>query len=188
MIKHELRQDEGLLLITPEGALEASDFQELARELDPYLERNGKLHGVLIHAHAFPGWQDLAALVSHLKFLRDHHKRIEKVAVVMDGGLGTLLPGIASHFVHADVRHFENTNYRGALEWLSDGAQPILLTAAEMVWLKRLENANDIEAVPAMIASNLIRLELAEPGASGRIVLTRKGANHLFHYRDRTPR
>ena len=186
MIKHELRQDQGLLLITPEGALEASDFQELARELDPYLERNGKLHGVLIHAHAFPGWKDLAALVSHLKFLRDHHKRIEKVAVVMDGAFATLLPGIASHFVHADVRHL--TNYRGALEWLSDGAQPILLTAAEMVWLKRLENANDVEAVPAMIASNLIRLELAEPGASGRMVLTRKGANHLFHHRDTTPR
>ena len=57
-----------------------------------------------------------------------------------------------------------------------------------MVWLKRLENANDVEAVPAMIASNLIRLELAEPGASGRIVITRKGANHLFHYRDKIPR
>lgn len=188
MIKHELRQDEGLLILSPEGALEAPDFQELAQELDPYLERNGKLHGLLIHAHAFPGWKDFVALVSHFKFLRDHHKQIEKVAVVMDGGVGTLLPGIANHFVHADVRHFENTQYRSALEWLSDGAQPILLTAAEMVWLKRLENANDVEAVPAMIASNLIRLELAEPGASGRIVITRKGANHLFHHRDRTPR
>lgn len=188
MIKHELRRDEGLLLIIPEGALESSDFQGLARELDPYLEQNGKLHGVLIHAQAFPGWKDFAAFVSHLKFLKDHHERIEKVAVVMDGGLGTVLPGIASHFVHAEVRHFENSRYRSALEWLSDGAQPILLTAAETAWLKRLENATGVEDVPAMIASNLIRLGLAEPSASGGIVITGKGANHLFHYRDKNPR
>lgn len=188
MITHELRRDEGLLLVVPAGALEASDFEGLAQELDPYLENNGRLHGVLIHAQEFPGWKDFGALVAHLKFVKHHHERIEKVAIVMDRGPGTVLSDIASHFVRAEVRHFENSHYRGALEWLSDGAQPILLTGAETAWLKRLENATSVEDVPAMIASNLIRLGLAEPSASGGIVVTGKGANHLFHYRDKNPR
>ena len=54
MIHHELRQAEGILIISPESPLEASDFESLAREIDPYIEANGKLHGVMIDAHALP--------------------------------------------------------------------------------------------------------------------------------------
>jgi hypothetical protein len=56
MVDYDLLQHEGIVIIRPEGSLEASDFQNIAREIDPYIEANGKLHGVMIDAASFPGW------------------------------------------------------------------------------------------------------------------------------------
>lgn len=41
MVKHELLREEGILIIRPEGSLEASDFQNIAQEIDPYIEAKG---------------------------------------------------------------------------------------------------------------------------------------------------
>ena len=84
MVNHELLRDEGILIIRPEGSLEASDFQAIAQEIDPYIEAHGKLHGLLIDAAAFPGWKDFAALLAHFKFVKGHHQKIEKIAAVSD--------------------------------------------------------------------------------------------------------
>ena len=65
MIDYELRAGDGILVIRPQGSLEAADFQRIAAEVDPYLEAHGKLQGVMIEAKAFPGWKDFAALVAH---------------------------------------------------------------------------------------------------------------------------
>jgi SpoIIAA-like len=118
MVDHDLRRDEGILVIRLEGSLEAADFQKIAQEIDPYIEANGKLHGVLIDAESFPGWKDLAALVAHLRFAREHHRKIEKVAVVSDSNFLTLAPQIAGHFVQADVRRFSHSQIEQALAWL----------------------------------------------------------------------
>ncbi len=118
MLKHELRQDDGILVLHPEGPLEAADFITLARDVDAYLARHGTLHGVLIRAASFPGWKDFGALLAHLKFVTAHHQRIEKVAVVADGAFANVMPGIANHFIHAQVRHFELTREDAAWTWL----------------------------------------------------------------------
>ena len=120
MIDHELLREEGILVIRPEGSLEAADFQNIAHEIDPYIEANGKLHGVLIDAESFPGWKDLAALVAHLKFAREHHRKIEKIAIVTNSNFLTLAPQIAGHFVQADVRHFAYSQMNEALAWLKN--------------------------------------------------------------------
>jgi hypothetical protein len=118
MLKHELRQDDGILTLHPEGPLEAADFTTLTSEVDAYLARQGTLRGVLIRAKSFPGWKDFGALLAHLKFLKDHLQRIEKVAVVADGALANIMPNIANHFVHAQVQHFDLTREDAAWVWL----------------------------------------------------------------------
>ena len=120
MVDHELRRDEGILVMRPKGSLEAADFQKIAQEIDPYIEANGKLQGVLIDAESFPGWKDLAALVAHLRFAREHHRKIEKVALVTDSNFLTLAPQIAGHFVQADVRRFSHSQMDEALAWLRE--------------------------------------------------------------------
>jgi hypothetical protein len=118
MINYELLHDEGILVLHPEGLLEAADFMTITSHLDPYLARHGKLHGVLIHAKSFPGWINFAAMLAHLKFLKEHVQKIEKVAVVADGALANIIPSIANHFVHAQVQHFDFVHEDDAWDWL----------------------------------------------------------------------
>ncbi|MEJ2230118.1 MAG: STAS/SEC14 domain-containing protein [Nitrospirales bacterium] len=120
MISHELLSERGILIVIPEGPLEKNDFEALARDVDPYIEAQGKLNGLLISARLFPGWKDFAALVSHLRFVKNHHQKIRKVAAVTDSGFLSILPHIANHFVAAEVKHFEYGDKDRALAWLSD--------------------------------------------------------------------
>ena len=119
MLKYELRQGDGILVLHPEGPLEAADFTTLASDLDDYRERHGKLRGVLIRAKSYPGWKDFDALLAHLKFVKEHHRGIEKVAVVADGVIANLMPNIANHFVHAQVRQFDFADEAAAWAWLT---------------------------------------------------------------------
>jgi hypothetical protein len=118
MVEHELLRAEGILVIHPKGRLEAADFEKLAQEIDPYIEANGKLHGLMIEAESFPGWTGFGALIAHFTFVRDHHRKIEKVAVVSDSTFLSVAPRFASHFVHANLRHFAHDQRDAALAWL----------------------------------------------------------------------
>ena len=118
MLNHELRHDDGILVLNPEGPLEAADFTTLASQVDAYLESHAKLHGVLIHAKSFPGWKDFGAMLAHMKFLKEHIQKIEKVAVVADGAVANIMPNIANHFVHAQVQHFDFEHEDQAWVWL----------------------------------------------------------------------
>ena len=120
MISHEFLRDRGILIVTPEGPLEKADFEVIGREVDPYIEAQGQLNGLLISAKSFPGWKDFAALVSHLRFVKNHHQKIQKVAAVTDSGFLSILPHIANHFVAAEVKHFDFRDKDRALEWLSE--------------------------------------------------------------------
>lgn len=120
MLHHELMQDEGILLLRPQGPLQASDFESVAKTVDPYIERKGGLRGVMIEARAFPGWDSVAALMSHMRFVRDHHRLIAKIAAVSDSPLLSAAPHFAKHFVKAEVRHFSENNRESALSWLRE--------------------------------------------------------------------
>lgn len=121
MIRHELLRNEGILIVEPQAPLAAADFATLVKEVDPYIEQHGQLHGLLICAASFPGWSDCAGFVSHIRFVKDHHEKIKKVAAVTDHGFLALLPRVAGHFVDADVRHFPLAEKEDALAWLGGG-------------------------------------------------------------------
>lgn len=118
MINYELRHDQGILVLHPDGPLEDEDFFSITSQVDTYLVGHGKLRGVLIHAKSFLGWKDFAAMLAHLKFLKEHIRKIEKVAVVADGALANIMPNIAKHFVHAQVRHFDYPREDAAWDWI----------------------------------------------------------------------
>jgi len=118
MIHHELMKNDAILIVTPKNKLESQDFDNLAKEVDPYLEDRGGLKGLMIYTESFPGWSDFAALISHLKFIKNHHQKIARIAAVTDGRIVSILPRIADHFVDAEVKHFEYEDNASALEWL----------------------------------------------------------------------
>lgn len=61
----------------------------------------------MIYTESLPGWSDFAALISHLKFVKNHHQKIAKIAALTDGMVISFLPRIADCFVDAEVKHFD---------------------------------------------------------------------------------
>jgi len=121
MIEHELLPGRGILIVKPAGALRAEDFAALAAAVDPFIEQRGGLKGLMIDAPSFPGWENFAALLSHLRFVRDHHRRIRRIAVVSDSAFLAVAPKIANHFVSAEIRAFDTADRTAALAWIEAG-------------------------------------------------------------------
>ena len=118
MIEFELLRHAGVLIVAPKEALTVEDFRAISRTVDPYISENGKLTGLLIQAPAFPGWDSLGALVEHMSFVRDHHRKIERVAVVTDSAILKIAPRIVEHFAHPEFKVFRNDEKANALAWL----------------------------------------------------------------------
>jgi hypothetical protein len=120
MIEHTLDTAHSILHVRPTSALAKEDFEQLARTVDPYIEARGGLAGLIVEARAFPGWDSLGAMAAHLRFVRDHHRRIRKVAVVTDAVLGDLAETLASHFVSATIKHFPAGQVEAARAWIME--------------------------------------------------------------------
>ena len=123
MISFDLLRYRGILVVRPESALEAGDFHKLAQAVDPYIADRGALTGLLIDASSFPGWESFAALIEHLKFVRDHHRKIRRVAAVTESSILKFAPKIAAHFAQPEIKVFGSGERAEALAWLESGNQ-----------------------------------------------------------------
>jgi hypothetical protein len=114
MVEFELLRDAGVLIVAPKEALTAEDFRAISSTVDPYIGENGKLTGLLLEATSFPGWDSLGAVIEHMKFVRGHHRKIERVAVVTDSTILTWAPKIAEHFAHPEFKVFKSQDRAAA--------------------------------------------------------------------------
>ena len=117
-ILYEINRVDGILIVTPIDPLEASDFPGLVREVDRDIEEKGKLSGLMIYAEAFPGWDSFAAFLPQLKFVKNDHLIIRKIAAVTGSGFLSIMPQVANHFVQAELRCFDYADRDVALDWL----------------------------------------------------------------------
>lgn len=118
MIEYDLDKEHSILHVQPKSSLEQDDFVKLAKAVDPYIEATGGLAGLVIEAPAFPGWESFGAMVTHFRFVRDHHKRVKRIAVVTDSSMGDVAERLASHFVSAEIRHFPAGQIEAARQWI----------------------------------------------------------------------
>jgi tRNA U38,U39,U40 pseudouridine synthase TruA len=119
MLNYELNRVEGILTLNPIGPLESTDFEKLVREVDPYIREKGQLDGLMIYAKSFPGWDNFAAFLSHMKFVKNHHQKVKKIAAVTGSSFLSIMPQVANHFIRAEVRHFDYDDKDAALNWLT---------------------------------------------------------------------
>jgi hypothetical protein len=110
-----------VLVVEVRQPLRAQDFDALAATTDDWIEANGDLPGIVIHARDFPGCQNLGGLIRHLRFVRDHHRRVRRVALASDSRLADLAPRLAEHFVQAEIRRFGYEELGDAVAW-AEGA------------------------------------------------------------------
>jgi hypothetical protein len=118
MLEHSLDAGTSILYLRPKGALAKEDFAQLARVVDPHIEKTGGLAGLILEAAKFPGWDSVGALAAHLRFVREHHKHVRKLAIVTDSALGNLGEKLASHFVAAEIKHFPAGQLEAAKRWV----------------------------------------------------------------------
>ena len=115
-LKFELRNN-GVLIIRPDGPLRREDFDQLSEVIDPWIETHDRLHGLVVCIKKFPGWENFGSFVRHIDFVKGHHRKIRRVALVVDGALPDLMAKFASHFVEAEVKHFQIPEENRAIEW-----------------------------------------------------------------------
>jgi hypothetical protein len=120
-LTHRLLPESGVLVVEPTGPLRSEDFDTLALIIDPWIEVHGDLRGVVVHTREFPGWENLGSFLRHLRFVRDHHRRIRRVALCVEGTMAELVPRVAEHFVDAELRHFAYDDVDRAIDWASQG-------------------------------------------------------------------
>ena len=118
MLCHELDRESGVLLVQPDGRLKRDDFLSLAAVVDPFILDTGSLRGLIIHVETFPGWENLIGMVEHFRFVREHHKKITKIALVTDNKLEKFMPKIMEHFVSAKISLFPYSDLDGAKLWV----------------------------------------------------------------------
>ena len=117
MIDHTLDTAASILSVRLRSPLAKEDFEGLAKAIDPYIEKAGGLAAVVVEAPKFPAWDSFGALAAHLRFVRDHHKRIRKLAIVTDSPMGNVAEKLASHFVAAQIKHFPVAEAQAARRW-----------------------------------------------------------------------
>lgn len=122
MLDYELDHANGILVVKPHGPLQAEDFKRLVADVDPFIEEKGGLNGLMIYTESLPGWESFAAFLSHMRFVSDHHRKIRRLAAVTDSGFLSIMPMVASHFVHAEIRHFDFDKREEAMDWLKSGS------------------------------------------------------------------
>jgi hypothetical protein len=55
--------------------------------------------------------------VRHIQFVRDHHRKVERIALAADGMLASLAPRLGEHFVRAEVKTFRYDEVDVAVMW-----------------------------------------------------------------------
>lgn len=117
MIDLKARESEGVVEVTVHGKLESIDFEKAGPIVDDMIEHQGKIKGLVLNITDFHGWEGLHALLTHLRFVKAHHRFIERVAAVGDKKWQELLPNLVSHFVKAEPRYFPVEKIEDAREW-----------------------------------------------------------------------
>jgi len=118
MLNVELDKVTGIATLRPDGALSENDFESASIVIDPFIEKSGKLRGLIISTKTFPGWGSFGSLIKHFKFVKEHHKKVSHVALVTDSVLGDFAEKIAEHFVSAEIKHFTFDELGNAQSWI----------------------------------------------------------------------
>ncbi len=113
-----LDEKKSIVILKPHWALSENDFLEASKKIDSYLEKNQKLNWVIIYAKSFPYWDSFLWLISHLKFIKNHHKRVAYLAFVTDSLVWIFAEHIWDFFVKAKVKNFDYDQLEEAKKWI----------------------------------------------------------------------
>jgi hypothetical protein len=74
---------------------------------------------LIIDASALEGWENIAALERHASFVKSHHHKVERIAVIVQHEWQRWLIGALRVFLHPEVRAFDKSDETAALAWMT---------------------------------------------------------------------
>ena len=117
MFKTELISPGVLRIALPEK-LKADDLRQFAPQIDLLIKQRGKIR-LLIDASRFGGWENIAAFETHIGFVKNHHQKVDRIAVITAHDWQRWVVGTIKVFVHPEVRAFGTESEHDALRWIS---------------------------------------------------------------------
>ena len=121
MLKVDFIKSKGIAILEPNGELSSVDFEKAAKTIDPYIEKFGKLNGLIIHTRSFPGWDSFGSFITHMKFVKEHHTKVARIAFVTDSPIGSIAEKITDHFIKAEIKHFSFDEIEASKHWIKFG-------------------------------------------------------------------
>ena len=119
MFDYNISQYESMLTIRLHNSVSEADILLLSPKVDEYLEHHKRLAGVMLISKDWAGWDSFAALRATMTFLRGHHHKISRIALVTNSVLADLIPIFAARFVNTTIRHFRYEDEANAKIWLT---------------------------------------------------------------------
>ena len=109
-----------VMYFKPLGKITPEDFEYLWTIMDPYIEKNNDLNGLIIDSSEFTGYESFDSFITHFKFVKWHQKHIEKLAILTDSNLVLIIEKLASIFMHAEIKRFKLLDKDKAIEWMGE--------------------------------------------------------------------
>lgn len=117
MLNVDIKDRANIVVVTPDGPIKAADIANMAEQINGYINEHDRVPNLVIYAKTVPHWANFEALGKHLKFVRNHHEIVKKVALVSDSKLLWLAKIFVSRFIGAKVRRFTEEAYDDAVAW-----------------------------------------------------------------------
>lgn len=118
MLKITFDEKNKIAIFEPDGKLSVSDFKSAVSKIDPYITEFGSINGLIIAADKFPGWESFSALISHLTFVKEHHKKISFIAFATGTPIANLAEHTVNHFIAAKIKAFKYADLEAAKQWV----------------------------------------------------------------------
>ena len=116
MITVELLGDNAIK-VQPSGKVDETDIRKIGNEADRLIKKHGSIK-VLVDASDFDGWADMDTAKKHFRFVREHHQKVERIALIAGHEWQHWLAGVMSAFVHPEIRIFDKGDASAAADWL----------------------------------------------------------------------
>lgn len=107
-----------LLELHPSGPLDEADIEQLKINFEKLLSKNEEIK-LLIFASEFSGWATASAAEKHFQLVKNHHKKVSKIAFIIGHPWQKWIAMAIKPFVHPKVKNFEGSDTEAAKTWIS---------------------------------------------------------------------
>lgn len=112
-----LLPESDVLLVELTSETSAEDFARVRDVADEWLEADGEVRAMVIHADDLSAWKHPATVLRHWQLIWHHHRQLSRVAVAVGGSAGDLISAVGDEFTNAEVKEFAPDQRSQAICW-----------------------------------------------------------------------